>query len=87
MRKWRKVIEYAIELNKKEQNYPVWGTCLGYEALIYAFSDYKISTSEVDTLNKNKKLNWNKKIFKQSLIGKELRTSVAESLEKSKKKF
>lgn len=84
MKKWAEVLKYAVEINRKEKNYPVWGTCLGFEAIIYGFSKYKIPTTEVDTLNKNKRLIWKVKDMDSTLIGKELRHSVMKALSRGK---
>lgn len=84
MKKWGQVIDYGLKLNKeKKGNFPVWGTCLGFESLVYKFSNYKIPTTEVDTLNTNRKLNWKMKNYSHSLFRKELRKSVRKAMEGS----
>lgn len=82
MKKWGEVLDYAVKLNKKYKNYPVWGTCLGFESIVYKFSNYNIPTTEVDSLNTNHRLIWKKTGPGKSLIKKELRKSVMASLAK-----
>lgn len=84
MKIWANIMDYALQINERQGgNFPVWGTCLGYEAIVYKFSEYKIPTTQVNSLNTNKKLNWKMKNYKHSLIGKELRKSVMKAMSKS----
>ena len=34
------ILKYAINQNKNGNPYPVWGTCLGFELLVYLTSGY-----------------------------------------------
>ena len=34
------ILKYAIDQNKNGNPYPVWGTCLGFELLVYLTSGY-----------------------------------------------
>lgn len=43
-----KLLEYFLERNSKGKKYPLWGTCLGFEALIIIMSNYSINRREVD---------------------------------------
>ena len=37
-------------------NFPIWGTCLGFQAIMFAASDYKAKLSRVNTINEMKNL-------------------------------
>lgn len=53
----QKILKAAIEMNKKNDKFPVWGTCLGYELITMAFSD---EDKILDRFNsKNHSLNTN----------------------------
>lgn len=32
------IVQYAIKQNKQGNNYPIWGTCLGYYLVMYVLS-------------------------------------------------
>ena len=35
------IVDYAIEQNDKGNPFPIWATCLGYEAILYLFANRK----------------------------------------------
>jgi len=35
------ILDYAIEQNDKGNPYPIWATCLSYEAIMYLYSGRK----------------------------------------------
>lgn len=85
MKQWQYIYDLAYDQNVKGKKFPIWGTCLGFEAIIYRTSNYKIKTTEVDQINVNKKLNWIKKNYKNSYFEEELRSSIAIALTESKR--
>lgn len=85
MKKWAKILEIAIKINKEQGgNFPVWGTCLGFEAIALYFSKYEIGLTEVSTKNKSRKVFWDRRNLKESAFREEVRSSVVKSMEESK---
>lgn len=84
MKKWAFIYKEALKQNQKGAKFPIWGTCLGFESIVYFNSDYNIETTEVDSLNVNKKIQWIKKNYRGSYFERELRPSIAKSLTKGK---
>ena len=84
MKKWAKIYFAAERQNRRGNKFPIWGTCLGFEAIVYANSRYKIRTSEPDSLNVNKRLYWVNKNYRSSAFERELRLSVKKALHRSK---
>lgn len=74
----------ALKLNKKDSKFLIWGTCLGYEAIVYSMSNYKIKTTDVGTLNQSRQIKWLWPFYKQSLFPDMLRMRVARNMEKQK---
>ena len=77
------IINLANEQNKKGKKFPIWGTCLGFEAILHAMSDYKIERTIVNTKNTNMKIRWEEKNFQKSAFEDVLRTSVAAEMSQS----
>lgn len=48
MKQWQYIYDLAYQQNVKGKKFPIWGTCLGFEAIVYRNSQYKIKTTEVD---------------------------------------
>lgn len=51
----KNLINEAVKRNEKE-SFPVWGTCLGFEALITAFFTKEIKLREIANQFKNSNL-------------------------------
>ena len=56
-RKIRQIVTIAKELNGQRNNrYPIWGTCLGFEGLILAEAGLDVRFSDIDNNNFNTRL-------------------------------
>jgi hypothetical protein len=77
MRKIKKIINLAYQQNKNGRIFPIWGTCLGFEAMILSFSDYKLKTVHINTENTNKKIIWDNTNFKNSMFNEVLRPEIS----------
>ena len=66
MRKVKKILALAVKQNSNGSKFPVWGTCLGCEILVYAFSDFKFRHLLINTENTNKKIEWSPETFPNS---------------------
>lgn len=57
-RRVRQIVQIAKELNAQRNNsYPIWGTCLGFEGLILAEAGLDVRFSDIDNNNFNSNLN------------------------------
>ena len=81
MKKYKWIYEQALRLNTPKNKFVIWGTCLGFEAILYAASNYQIETTEVDTLNQAQKIKWVKSAYKNSEFDQVIRKSVAKEME------
>lgn len=80
MKKVEKIIKLAFEQNSQNNRFPLWGTCLGFEAIIHAFSRYEIPRTYINTENKNMKIKWIKENYENSEFSKVLRKSIADTM-------
>lgn len=84
MKQWEFIYDLAYEQNVKGKHFPIWGTCLGFQAIVYRTSNYKVVTTQVNQINVNKRIHWIKETFKKSYLENELRRGVAKALTDSK---
>lgn len=80
MRTVKNILALAIKQNSNGNKFPVWGTCLGFETLVYSFSDFKFMHINVDTENTNKKIEWVPENFEGSQFKETLRPEVATAM-------
>ena len=45
------VFEIAKEINDKGEYFPIWTTCLGFDALAFYFTDFQLKQDYVDSIN------------------------------------
>lgn len=69
----------GIKINQKDV-FPIWGTCLGFESLIFALGNYKLKTFRVKTKNQSIPISWDPVNYPGSVFKKVLRKSVAEAM-------
>ena len=54
------IVDIIISKGQQGNKIPLWTTCLGFEALIHKFSDFKLKQEYVNSLNHSLALNTNK---------------------------
>ena len=67
-------------MNRNDSKFVIWGTCLGFESLIFSLSNYKLQTFKVKTKNQSIPISWDPVGFPDSAFQKVLRKSVAEAM-------
>lgn len=87
MIKWGWIYNQAKRLNTKNNPFPIWGTCLGFEAIVYIESNYTIETTEVNTINQPQKLSWNPRNFNGSMFDQVLRKEVIDDFSKNPRAY
>jgi len=81
-RKIRQIVQIAKELNaQRNNNYPIWGTCLGFEGLILAEAGLEVRFSDID----NNNFNTNLQLTDQGADSKFVRYFDPVDIEKTKK--
>jgi gamma-glutamyl hydrolase len=82
MRKLELIYKLALKENERTNgNFPVWGTCLGFEALVFAQSNYKIKVSQPNSLNELYSIKFMKSNYDGSLFSKYMTPSIVSYLE------
>lgn len=87
MRQVERILSIVYQMNDEGDQFPVWGTCLGFESILNTFSKFTLRRTKVLTLNRNKRLFWVEKNYKRSLFNDVLRSSIKNSLAKNKMSF
>lgn len=54
------IISQAVKLSEAGRPFPIWGTCLGYEAILMSLSKYSILRKRVKSINHSLNLDLNK---------------------------
>ena len=44
----KRLIQYAVERNQRGSYFPLWGTCLGFQSIVYTFSRETLRVATVD---------------------------------------
>jgi len=70
--KVKQIIDIGIKINEKDA-FPIWGTCLGFESLLFALSNYKLKTFRVKTKNQSIPISWDPVNYPDSDFKKVLR--------------
>lgn len=52
LRKIKKIVNLIKKINKEEREFPLWATCLGFEALIITESNFKLKRSQIHNHDK-----------------------------------
>lgn len=85
MKKLALIYKLALEENEKTNgNFPLWGTCLGFEAIVFAHSNYKVRLSRPDSLNELYAINFVKSSMKGGLFEKYMSPNILSYLEDKK---
>ena len=84
LEKWRFIYELAYKTNVEGRSFPIWGTCLGFQAIIYSVSDYKINTTRIDRHNVSEKISFIEQNLKGSIFEEEFSPQVVKSLKEGK---
>lgn len=68
------IVKKATSLSKNGKPFPIWGTCLGYEALLISLSKFTLKKSPIPSENHSLNLNLNpdKIEFFENFLGKDL---------------
>ena len=68
------IIKMAKKLNDRGKHFPIWGTCLGFEAMLYSLSNYTLSRKRISSINHSLNLNFDSKYtdFLQKYFDKDL---------------
>lgn len=83
MRKYAYIYRQGLEQNKLTGgHFPVWGTCLGFQAIVYAASNFKVKVKHPMTLNQMHRINFIQATFNQSKFSKYIPPRIAEYLQK-----
>lgn len=51
----------VVRLNEEGVYYPLWGTCLGFEAILTSLSNFTLKRHKIQSVNHTLKLKWNPK--------------------------
>ena len=79
MKKLSKIIDIAYQQNSDDQKFPIFGTCLGFEAIVHTFGNYRLKRIYINTENQNKKIEWTDN-YRGSFFEDVLRQEVAEEM-------
>lgn len=68
------IIQEAVKMSKSGNPFPIWGTCLGYEAILMSLSRFKVPRKKMHSINHslNLALNPEFKPFFEQYFGKDL---------------
>lgn len=53
------IVDIILEKAKQGNKIPIWTTCLGFEALVHKFSNFKLKQEYVNSLNHSLPMNIN----------------------------
>lgn len=82
MKKWSFIYKQGLAQNEATRgNYPMWGTCLGFEMMMFHTSNKTIKTSEPDSINQLWNLKFIPENFNQSRFKDVLRPEIVNYLE------
>ena len=42
MKKIREILNYSMEKHHRNEFFPIWGTCLGFESILVSYFNYRI---------------------------------------------
>ena len=85
MKKLQFIYKLALKENERTNgNFPVWGTCLGFEAIVLAQSNYKVKLARPSSLNELHSINFLKSNYKGSLFSKYMTPRIISYLENNK---
>jgi hypothetical protein len=57
MKAIKNIIDIVIEFNKRGKQFPLWTTCLGYEAMMLAMSEFSLKRIFVNSKNHSLPIN------------------------------
>lgn len=79
------IYNLGLEQNKKSDgDFPMWGTCFGFEAMMFHESGNKVKFSEPETYDEVKKLHFIDREYKKSMFSQYMRNSIKRYLSKNK---
>lgn len=84
MKQYEKIYKEGLRQNEiSGGNFPMWGTCLGFEAMVYLTSGYKVKVKHPSSQNLRFKLKFQREYYNKSDFKKFLRPEIAKYLEEN----
>lgn len=83
MQRVKSIVEIGIKMNRQDSRFVIWGTCLGFESLLFSLSNYKLQTFKVKTKNQSIPISWDPVGFPGSAFQEVLGKNVAEVMTSS----
>lgn len=73
------IFREAKKLNDKGKQFPIWGTCLGFEAMLFSLSHYTLKRKHIMSINHSLNLNFDPKYtdFMERYMDKELLKNIS----------